>query len=82
MIKNYDDFFNIVWEEVSEGVVNDDLWYKHEEKFYEMTFEIYHIYSKTSILLPNGERHEAITTKVCARMIEAFIKNFKNSINC
>ena len=82
MIVSYDEFFNDVWDYVSEHIVDDELWQKHEEEFYAMTFDLYDLYSKASITFPNGERQELLTPKVCARIIESFIKNFKSSINC
>lgn len=82
MITNYDEFFNTVWDYVSEHIVTDDIWEVHTDKFYAMTFDLYDLYSKAVISLPNGEKQEILSPKVCARLIEAFIKNFKLNISC
>lgn len=82
MITNYEEFFNTVWDYVSEHIVSDDLWEIHQDKFYAMTFDLFDLYSKASVGMPNGDRHELLTPKICARVIESFIKNFKESINC
>lgn len=82
MILSYEDFFSVVWDYVSENIVDDDLWEAHEDNFYELTFELYEFYSKTTISLPSGDIQELLSPKVCARLIESFIKNFKSSINC
>lgn len=82
MITNYDEFFNIVWDYVSEYIVTDDLWEAHEDKFYALTFDLYDLYTKATITLPTGEKQELLSPKICARLIEAFVNNFKISINC
>ena len=82
MITNYEEFFNLVWDYVSDFIVDDDLWDKHQDKFYDMTFDLYDLYSKATLTLPTGKRQELLSPKICARLIEAFVKNFKGSINC
>lgn len=82
MITNYEEFFNVVWDYVSEHIVDDDLWEAHVDEFCAMTFDLYDLYSKAIITFPNGEKQEVLSPKICARLIEAFVKNFKLSINC
>ena len=38
-MKNYETFFEDLWDEVSPQLVSDDIWYKDEPKFQELTFE-------------------------------------------
>lgn len=82
MINSYEDFFNIVWDDVSDSIVDDTLWEAHEDSFYNVTFDLYNLYSKATVTLPDGLKYEAISPKVCARLLESFIENFKESINC
>lgn len=76
LIKNYETFFEEVWDFIPNNIVNDDVWYKHEEKFQELTFGLYHFYKSTQIVLPDGQKISLISTKIFARMIEVFVKNF------
>lgn len=78
--KTYEDFFEEVWDYVSQHIVDDDLWENHVEQFQEVTFDLYKIYSNTSMNLPTGEVIPLVSTKVYARIIESFVKNFKNKL--
>lgn len=85
MILSYEEFFNDVWDYVSEHIVDDDLWKTYENQFYEITFDFYGMYSKTTYYVQEEEIQvlkEPLSPKICARLIESFIKNFKGSINC
>lgn len=77
---NYEDFFTEVWECVSEQVVDDNMWDKHLDKFQEMTFNLYDFYKNTNITLPNGDVHPLVSSKVYARIIESFVKNFTEEL--
>lgn len=85
MILTYEEFFNDVWDYVSEHIIDDELWRLFEDKFSEITFDFYGMYSKTTYYVQVDEvqeLREPLSPKVCARLIESFIKNFKSSINC
>lgn len=75
-IITYETFFEDVWEEVSYSVVSDDLWEKNEDKFQELTFDLYQYYKRTHIQLSDGQLYMLIPVKTIARMIESFVKNF------
>lgn len=74
-IKTYEEFFEDVWDYVSNYIVNDDLWDAHIDKFQELTFDLYHIYKNTAGSPALGESDQP-TMKIYARIIEAFVKNF------
>ena len=72
----YEDFFEEVWDYVSSHIVTDDMWDKHEESFQELTFDLYAYYKNTNLTLPTGDIHTLVSSKVYARIIESFVKNF------
>lgn len=95
--QSYEAFFEDVWDYVSQHIVNDDMWETHEEKFQEITFDIYQFYKNTSYLgstiVETIDPHTRelqreilpimifpMSPKICARMIESFVKNFKNEL--
>lgn len=73
----YETFFEEVWDYVSEHIVTQDMWDKHEDQFQELTFELFQYYKNTTITLPNGEVQMLVSSKIYARIIESFVKNFK-----
>lgn len=77
----YEDFFEEVWEYVSDHIVNDDMWYKHEDKFQELTFSLFNYYKNTNLTLPNGDVQVLVSSKIYARIIEAFVKNFTEELS-
>lgn len=78
---NYEVFFDEVWDYVSEHIVNDDMWEKYDEKFQELTFDLFQFYKNTNITLPTGEIVPLVSSKVYARIIESFIKNFSENLS-
>lgn len=80
-IKSYETFFEEVWEYIPYNIVSDELWYKHEDKFQELTFELYQYYKNTFLTLPNGEQITLVSSKIYARIIEAFVKNFNEFLS-
>ena len=77
-MKNYETFFEDLWDEVSPQLVSDDIWYKDEPKFQELTFELYRLYQSTTITSPLGEAIPLLPDKIFARIIESFFKQFKD----
>ena len=80
LLKSYEDFFEEVWDYIPYNIVSDDMWDKHISKFQELTFELYHFYKNTVLTLPNGDKIILVSTKVYARIIEAFVKNFNEEL--
>lgn len=78
---SFDDFFEDVWDYVSEVIVDDDLWDKHKSRFQELTFDLYQYYNNTTMTFPTGEVQHLVSSKIYARMIESFVKNFKDILN-
>lgn len=77
----YEEFFEEVWDYVSGSLVDDKMWNKYLDKFQEVTFELYNIHKKTLLTLPSGETQSLLSTKVCARIIESFVSNFKSFLD-
>lgn len=80
-IKSYETFFEEVWDEVPYSIVSDDMWDKHETKFQELTFDLYHYYQNSRLNLPDGQVINLVSSKIYARIIEAFVKNFSELIS-
>lgn len=68
----YDEFFWEVWDYVSENIVSKELFNKHKDSFYEITFDLYQVHQNNSIYRWAGFN----PTRIYARIIESFVKNF------
>lgn len=81
-MENYETFFEYVWDTVSEAAVPDDLWYSNEDKFQELTFQLFNIYSGSYMQTPGtGNQKVAILTpSVFAKIIEIMFTTFKDRI--
>lgn len=71
---SYDEFFETVWDYVSDKVVSDDMWERHLDRFQELTFDLYKYYKHTHY------SENVNVFKTYARMIEAFVSSFKGII--
>ena len=77
----YENFFEEVWDYVSEHIVTDDMWEEHKEKFQELSYDLYQFYKGSTLNMPNGEVQYLVSSKVYARIIESFVKNFSKELS-
>ena len=70
---NYEDFYEMVWDSISEKLVPNSFIEKNVDLVREVTFDFYNIYDKS----------ENITIKVVVKMLESVFFNYITyGINC
>lgn len=77
----YEIFFEEVWDYVSPSVVDNDMWDRARPKFLELTYELFQFYKNTRLTLPDGTVINLISSKIYARIIETFVKNFNKELS-
>ena len=76
-ILDYNEFFEEVWDYISEDVVTDEFWQNNEEFIRELTFDYYEFYKKTIVTSQYGEvLFNPLSPSIVARLIEKSIEEF------
>lgn len=74
----YEEFFDEVWDYVSEDIVSDDFWDENQSMLRELTYALYYMY-KNSLVKTNYDSviFNPLSPKVVAKLIEIFFTNLK-----
>ena len=70
---NYDQFNSAMFDYVSALVLPDEAFEENLDFLQELTYEMYKIYDKSSMVLPNGSSVKYMSPKTCGKMLELFI---------
>lgn len=78
---SFENFIEDSWDYVSKFVVSDDYWEQNNEFIRELTYELYDIYLKSTIVTSEGDIIERIKPKDFGRILEAFLLKSKKYHN-
>lgn len=72
----YEEFFDEVWDYVSEDIVDDVFWDNNQPMLRELTYDLYYMY-KNSLVKTNYDSviFNPLSPKVVAKLIETFFTN-------
>ncbi len=76
--KSFEEFIEDTWDYVSRYVVSDEYWEKNNLFIREVSFELYEIYRKNLIEMPDGTTIEKISVKECGKILESFFAVLNN----